>query len=213
MEKSRFIIKCLAFIFRWAFYLNIVLAGGAIGFQVINLISPKKNLTVPYLGKFTTEINNAGDVRINKSTTIHIPMVINKMSGYPMVMIPGKVHLLFTLLYTLFISGVILFANFHLKKLFGKLNESLSTGQPFHESIPKQMKIMSLGFIVFFGIGLILTLSKIIFIRALVTYPATYFPAFDNTVLNYLWISIFLYIMAEVFQAGLWLKQENDMTI
>lgn len=213
MKKSRFIIKCLAIVFRWVFYLNIVLAGGAIGFQAINLLITKKIVTVPYLGKFSFQLNRTGDIRMNHSDPDRIPMIMKKITGYPSIVIPGKTHLVLTLIYTLFLSIVVLFSNYYLKNIFFELNKSVQTGQPFHKNIPRQMRTMAYGFLVFFIIGIILTTCKLIFIKAIVIIPDIYLPAFDNTVLNYLWIGIFIYIMAEVFQAGLLLKEENDLTI
>jgi hypothetical protein len=211
MTKSRFIVKWLKWIFNWAFYINIVLAGGAIGFQLINLVIPTKTLTIGYLGKFQIIDEQSGALKLHNAKVA--PIVFHEISGSPLIYVPGIRQLIFVLIYSLMISALVIFVNYQLKELFRSLHQSISDGLPFNTEIPGRLRRMAIGFMAYFIGGTMLSLIKVFLIQEILTERMLLKPAFDNTVFSYLWISIFLFIMVEVFNAGLFLKRESELTI
>ncbi len=211
MIKSKFIIKWLKWIFHWAFYINIVLAGGAIGFQFINLIIPSKSLTIGYLGKFSVIEEQSGAIKLSNAKVT--PIVFREITGTPQIFVPGIKQLVIVLIYTILLASLVIFINYQLKELFRSLQQSVKEGLPFNSEIPVRLRSMSIAFLLFFIGGSVLSILKIIFIQEMMTTRMLLRPAFDNALFNYLWISVFLFIIAEVFKAGLILKQESELTI
>jgi len=212
MKRSKLFIKWLKTILKGAWFVNLVLAGGAIGFQILNIIRPTKLIAASYLGKFKIELKFPGNFQIHNGALKTV--FFQDLTGSPDLIMKSQFHSLFVLIFTLLIISITLYYNFHLWKLFEGLHQSAEKGTPFQLDIVKRLKKMSIVSVIIFAGGSFVSLIKYIFIRRVMVGGVLLFePVYDNQLLNFLWVGILLYILANVFNAGLVLQEEHDLTI
>lgn len=205
------LIIALYHLVKYLYYLNIVLVGGVLGFQLLNIWKPEKSLLATYMGKFVIDLNATGSITTNQGRQISV--FFDKISGFPDLALNTHWHVVFIFLFVLFVSVVTLVYNFHLYKLFEKLCASIKSGTPFNQSVSLILNKLAKVSVLVFGAGTLLSLAKLKFIHSIQFESFIVKPAFDNQFFNFLWLGIGLYILNEIYKVGLEIKNEQDLTI
>ncbi len=195
----------------WGWMLNLILAGGIIGFQVLNLIHPQKDLSIAYLGKFRIEVNKVGTIETN--TNQSRIFYFTESQAQPSIVLNSFWHPYYVLLFTLLICGIILFYNYQFKMFFLKIDRSVKEGTPFHGDAVLFLNRTIWGSFLIFIFGSLLSLIKMIFLPIIQFEGFSAHPVYDNLFLNFLWFGIGMYILSKIYQVGFILKQEQDLTI
>lgn len=212
MNKSKLLIRWLHLLFKGVWFINLVLAGGAIGFQIMNIIHPIKMIAASYLGKFKVGLNFPGHFQGYHGVIETV--FFQELTGSPDIILKSNYQSLFVLIFSLLIISVVLFYNYQLWKLFEGLNQSVSGGTPFQTDIVTRLRRTAVVSILLFVGGSVISLLKFYFLREVSLGGVLNFqPVYDNQLLNFMWIGIFLYILSHIFQAGLVLQEEHDLTI
>lgn len=209
--QGKKLIKILHQMFRFMYYLNIVLIGGVFGVQLFNIIRPEKALLATYLGKFSIELSKQGTLQSDGSDGVKV--FFDKVTGFPDVVLNSNWHVVFILLFVVFVAVVTLFYNYQLYTLFKQLNLAIKEGTPFSSSVMGVFRKIALFSILIFVVGMLLSVAKLIWVDALVFDGFVAKPVFDNQFLNFLWIALASYIFGEIYKVGLELKNEQDLTI
>jgi len=209
--KGKKLIYALYQLLKYVLYINIVLAGGVLGFQIINFFHPEKSLITSYLGKFTVELNATGIFQSVQHGEIAV--YFENISGMPSLGLNLPLHILFVLLFTIAVASVTLFYNYKFYKVFEILNASVKLGTPFSSDISKIIKSIALFSIGVFLVGSILSIIKLWVVNEIVFKDFIARPEFDNQLLNFLWFGLGMYILNEIYKVGLELKEEQDLTI
>jgi len=209
--KGKKLIFGLYKLLQYVLYVNLVLAGGVIGFQIINFFRPEKSLLANYLGKFAIELKAVGILESARGTELGI--YFESLTGNPQLSINASMHAAFVFIFTLLIVGITLFYNHQLYKLFENLNTSVRTGSPFSTKITNQLKSIALFSLAVFALGSLLSVLKLLLIDKIVFSTFAAHPVFDNQLLNFLWLALVTYILNEVYKVGIDLKKEQDLTI
>lgn len=210
MKNIKKLIHWLNIILKWVWYINLVLAGGMIGFQLMNIFKPEKVLLAGYLGQFSFQMKQAGGIITENAG---ISAFFDTATGTPQVAIESHIHVILVLFFTLIAVGINLFYNYHFWKLSEAMDNSFKQGAAFAEKVTgyfRQIALFSLGV---FVIGSLLSVAKIIFVQGIQTQSIKAVPVYDNFLLNFLWVGIALFIIEGIYKAGLELKHENELTI
>ena len=104
--KGKKLILGLYHLLKYVLYINIVLAGSVIGFQIINLFRPDKTLIASYLGKFAIEMNSTGIFKMAGDTIV--TTYIETISGLPSLGINLPQHRFFVLIFTICVLLVLM---------------------------------------------------------------------------------------------------------
>ena len=209
--KGKKLIYMLYQLLKYVLYINIILAGVVLGFQIINIFSAEKSLITSYLGKFAVELNATGVFQTlqNNETAVFI----DSISGMPSIAINMNQHLLLVLVFSIVVMGVTIFYNYKFFKIFEILNTSVKCETPFSNEISINLKGIAFFSLGVFGIGSILSFVKLWLIGDIVFMGFVARPVYDNYLLNFLWFGLGIYILNEIYKVGLELKNEQDLTI
>ena len=210
MRGKKLIFRLYQF-FKYLYWLNLVLAGGMFGFQLINLFRPEKTLWASYLGKFVLSLKANGFYQSNTNRALAVHF--EQMSGFPELGLNVPFHSVFILLFTVVVATVSLFYNYQFYTLFQHLNLSTKAGSPFDTEISIILRRLAWGSALIFVFGSGLSALKLVFINEIVFEGFTAKPVFDNHLFNFLWFALGTYILNEIYKIGLTLKEEQDWTI
>ncbi|MDA3891269.1 MAG: DUF2975 domain-containing protein [Salinivirgaceae bacterium] len=208
--KGKKLIFILYQLLKYVLYINIVLAGGVLGFQILNIASPEKSLITSYLGKFVFELNAVGSVSGLKN---ELAMYVESTTGFAALGLDTHWHVAYVLIFTLLVGGVTLLFNYLFYLIFKDLNASVQQGTPFSNQIPKYLKQVSFFSILVFAVGSILSLLKVLIVKQVVFNNFVARPVYDNQLLNFLWFGLGVFILNEIYKVGIALKTEQDLTI
>jgi hypothetical protein len=209
--KGKKLIYVLYQLLKYVLYINIVLAGGVLGFQIINFFRPEKSLITSYLGNFTIELSAKGIFQSMQNS--EIVFYFENITGMPSLGINLPLHGMFVLLFTIAVASVTLFYNYKFYKIFEILYASVKLGTPFSTDISKILKSIALFSIGVFVVGAALSIIKLWLIDEIVFNNFVAHPVFDNQLLNFLWFGLGIYILNEIYKVGLELKNEQELTI
>ncbi len=209
--RGKKLISILYHLLKVVLYINIVLAGGILGFQLLNFLHPDKSLITTYLGKFAMELNSTGSFQSlnHKGVAVYI----ENITGLPSLGMNSHWHSIYVLIFTLAVGGVTLFYNFKFYKIFELLRNSIQEGTPFTLEISKELKSVALFSIIVFVAGSLLSVLKLIILKDITFQNFVAHPVFDNQLLNFLWFGLAIYILNEIYKVGIELKNEQDLTI
>ncbi len=209
--KGKKLIFVLYQLLKYVLYINIVLAGSVVVFQIINIFRPDKTLVTSYLGKFAIELNAKGIIQSAQNSQIAI--YIKDIVGLPSLGIDSAFHGVFVLLFSLAVVCVTLYYNYQFYRVFLTLYNSVKSGTPFNIEISKTLKQVALFSVLTFIVGAILSIIKLLIINEMVFEDLVVRPVFDNQILNFLWFGISIYILNEIYKVGLELKKEQELVI
>jgi len=209
--KGKKLILGLYHLLKYVLYVNIVLAGGVIGFQIINLFRPDKTVIASYLGKFAIEMNSTGFFKIPGGEKIGA--YAETISGLPSIVIDLPQHGFYVLIFTICVVSIALFYNFQFYNIFKLLIESIKAGTPFTMDISKILKSITLFSIGVFIVGTILSIIKVWLFSDIVFDNFVARPVFDNNVLNFLWFGLGIFILNEIYKVGITIEKEQEFTI
>lgn len=209
--KGKRLIYGLYQLLKYILYLNMVLAGGVMGFQTLNLLRNEKTLITSYLGKFSLDLNAAGILHTVQNTNVAV--YFEQLVGAPSLGVNTNLHGLFVMLFTVGVVGVTLFYNYKFYYLFKVLYASVKSGTPFTFKVSTLLKQIALFSVGVFLMGSVLSLLKLWMIDDIVFENFVARPVFDNQFLNYLWFGLGIYILNEIYKVGLSLKKEQELTI
>jgi hypothetical protein len=188
-----------------------VLIGGVLGFQLLNVLKPEKSLLATYMGKFVIDLNATGGITTQQDGQVSV--FFDKISGFPDLALNTSWHVVFIFLFVLFVSAVTLIYNYQIYKLFEKLSASIKSGTPFNESVSLILTKLASFSVLVFGVGSLLSLAKLSLIQSVWFESFVVKPVFDNQFFNFLWLGIGIYILNEIYKVGLEIKKEQDLTI
>lgn len=236
MKRNKMIIKILAITFKWLFIADIAFTILCVGFETANIVNPqfKWGHTSVDLGKFrmikpygskttmivaatekTTKEVSPNVYVITRNRVRHILNPDMTLYGYPTIKVENTGYKILVLIFVILGISLSLITVYQLKCIFQALANA-EDEQPFSKILPSRFRLLGKIYIVYFVIGIIfpIVVNKIVYS---IEFEGVLFEPvlFDTSVLplNKLWIAIFLFIIAEVFEAGFRLKQENDLTI
>lgn len=208
--STKTLFRVLKNVFEWIWNINLVLGLAAIIFVSVNAFTGKKVITANYLGSFKIKTEQIGEIHtLNHKSNVFIDDVV----GSPSLLIDSKLNVLFIYAYMAFILSIVLFYNYQLMKLFATLEVNITEGTPFGNGISKRFLTLSKISILLCTIGCLLSFLKVVLIQDITFQNLTFYPVFDNRILNLAWISIACFIISGIFKTGCELKQENDLTI
>ncbi len=209
--KGKKLIFVLYQLLKYVLYLNFVLAGSVIVFQVINIFRPEKSLITSYLGKFAVELNATGIFQSLHSSKMDI--YFNDIIGFPSLGLNSPFNGVYVLLFSLVVLSVTLYYNYQFYNIFKTLFNSVKLGTPFNYEVSKILKQVALfSLLVFIG-GTALSIIKLFVIDKIVFNSFIVYPVFDNQLLNFLWFGLGMYILNEIYKVGLELKKEQELVI
>lgn len=207
--KGKKLILIISQLLKYLLYVNIILGGGVIGFQIINLFVPEKSLAASYLGKFIFEIEA---VNINSGNGT-VAAFIESVSGNAALALNTQWHAGFVLLFSLCAVLVSLTFNYLFYQIFKELNASVKQGTPYTTQISVYLKRVAVFSVAVFVVGSILSVLKILIVKPLVFNNFVARPVFDNQLLNFLWFGLSFFILNEIYKVGVVLKKEQELTI
>lgn len=210
MKGEKLILWVTRFL-HWGWMVNLILAGGIVGFQVLNLIKPQKDLSMAYLGKFRMEINKVGTIErdANRAGIFYL----SESPAQPSIVVDNGWHPYFVLLFSLTICGITLFYNYQFKMFFFKINKTVKEGTPFHGGAVLHLNRTIWFSMLVFAAGSVLSAIKVVFLPAISFDGFVAHPVYDNSLLNFFWFALGMYVISQIYQVGLGLKQEQDLTI
>lgn len=209
--KGKKLIYGLFLLLKYVLYINIVLAGGVVGFQLINIFRPEKSLITSYLGKFAIELKETG---VFESWQGHdIAMYLESITGLPSLGLNLPGHGFYVFLFSMAVACVTLFFNYKFFKIFECLHNSVKQGTPFSMAISKDLKVVAFFSLGVFGVGSVLSVIKVLLMDAITFRHFIAQPVYDNQLLNFLWFGLGCFILNEIYKVGIELKKEQDLTI
>lgn len=163
--------------------------------------SPFKNLCIPY--ELSYEIN--GKKYPSTKTDNEISTIEIKDNSYRGRLLRG--------LELLFINALILLLIFEIRKIFGILKYASNTNEWFSKIIYKSLMKISFYYIGISIIPLIINLIYMsiidnIWLNGKELYSTPSFPRLDTII-----IFIFIFMVAQVYKAGIELKEEQELTV
>jgi hypothetical protein len=209
--NEKLLIKSLSYLFKWAYHLNLILGFGIIGFTVINFIKPIKAVSAAYLGKFNLVVQTNSLVsgsKVNEGT-----VYFDTISGNPSLVLNSSWHGFFVFVFIACIVLITLVYNYQLWRFFDYLKKATTQETPFTDEINKRLIFTAKFSFLIFIIGAVASVIKIYFMKPFIINNMVIIPTFDNQIINFLWVGIGLYIIAQVYKVGVELKKEQDLTI
>ncbi len=209
--KGKQLIKVLSYLFKWGYHLNLILGFGMIGFTIINMIKPLKVLSAAYLGKFNLMVAStslASGSNVDKGA-----YYFDAVAGNPSMVMNSWWHGFYVFIFIATIVLITLVYNYQLWRLFDYLKRSTTHETLFTDEINKRLAFTAKFSFLIFIVGAIASAMKLYFIKPFFINSMEIKPAFDNQIINFLWVGIGLYIIAQVYKVGVELKKEQDLTI
>ncbi len=209
MKAIRF-IKLIQKILQGALYLNIALLTSAVAYQLFNLIWRKQYVFTAFLGKFKVEGNFNG---VLQSSHAKIPVAVDELSIRPYVYVDHLAFPYLLIVSVLFVGFVVLLYNYQLYKLFTDLDHRINPRDMFQEVILYRFKRLGIYSLILFGVGAVLGVVKILFLRHLFVAGMHFQPVLDNEMFNFLWMGLAFFVLRLIMSVGYEVKRENDLTI
>ncbi|MFA6400298.1 MAG: DUF2975 domain-containing protein [Salinivirgaceae bacterium] len=209
--NEKLLIKTLSYLFKWTYHLNLIIGFGIIGFTVINFIKPIKVLSTAYLGKFNLMVESTSLVsgsKVNEGA-----VYFDTIAGNPSLVMNSSWHGFYVFVFVACIVLITLVYNYQLWRLFDYLKRATTQVTPFTDEISKRLEFTAKFSILIFILGALASTIKIYSMKPFSINKMVITPAFDNQIINFLWVAIGLYIIAQVYKVGVELKKEKDLTI